>query len=303
MIDFHSHILPGIDDGAISTDESIAMARLLRDFGYKTVCCTPHCIRTFYDLSPEKVREAVLMLQADLDNADIDLELWPGMEYMLDEHLSDYADQLQPLGETRLVLCEAPQQAHPQIVQQNLELIIEKGFVPLIAHPERTQYFYDVLCSFRNAERGTGDGVKGTGNRGRGTWDEEKPSGTKSLLQRLWPFASRATRPSSLASSSASPVPRPSSLNSCLFQANLGSFTGYYGAQVQHRAYDLLKRGVYTALASDLHDSSSAAKIMSGDKLSSNPLLQGIAAFDGSIPAHLTARDNSGPVGQGDLFG
>ena len=134
MIDFHSHILPGLDDGAVTIDESIAMSKALELFGYKTVCCTPHCIKGYYELTPKRVREATLMLQADLDNADILLELWPGMEYMLDECFAEFADDLLPLGDTRLVLCEAPQRAHPEIVQEGLELIIEKGFVPLVAH-------------------------------------------------------------------------------------------------------------------------------------------------------------------------
>ena len=112
MIDFHSHILPAVDDGAVSIDESIAIARALADFGYKTVCCTPHCIKGYYDLTPQKVRETTFMLQADLDNAEISLELWPGMEYMLDECFVEFADDLLPLGETNLILCEAPQQAH-----------------------------------------------------------------------------------------------------------------------------------------------------------------------------------------------
>ena len=98
MIDYHCHILPAIDDGAVSIDESIAMAKSLSDFGYKTVCCTPHCIKGYYDITPQKVREATLMLQADLDNADIPLELWPGMEYMLDEYFSEHADDLLPLA-------------------------------------------------------------------------------------------------------------------------------------------------------------------------------------------------------------
>ena len=70
MIDFHSHILPAFDDGAVTVDESIVMAKALADFGYKTVCCTPHCIKGTYDLTPQKVRETTMMLQADLDNAD-----------------------------------------------------------------------------------------------------------------------------------------------------------------------------------------------------------------------------------------
>jgi protein-tyrosine phosphatase len=287
MIDFHCHLLPGLDDGAITIDDSLAMARALSAFGYKTVCCTPHCIKGYYDLTPERVREATLRLQADLDNADIDLQIWPGMEYMLDECFAEFAEDLQPLAVTRLILCEAPQLAHPGFVQEGLELIIEKGFVPLIAHPERTEYFYQRLP------------VKGEGLRGQGEpFASEllaKPSG-KSFFNRL--FSRNGSKPLTL---TPAPLTNLAFLDSCLFQANLGSFTNYYGPNVQRRAYEFLKQGVYTALASDLHDNSSAHKVLSQDKFEINPLLKKLSAWDGfALPAEHNEKSEEG--GQGELF-
>jgi protein-tyrosine phosphatase len=292
MIDFHCHMLPALDDGAVTIDESIAMAKSLAAFGYKTVCCTPHCIKGYYDLTPQKVREATLMLQADLDNADIRLELWPGMEYMLDECFAEFADVLQPLGDTRLVLCEAPQQAHPGLVQEGLELIIEKGFIPLIAHPERTQYFLERLRSSRDAEKLHIFNQEEVGS---------DAGASENFFKRFWPFASRVPRPASRQFPDARPASRQPSAalpENCLFQANLGSFTGYYGEAVQRQAYELLKRGVYTALASDLHDGGAAAKVLVSDKFDANPLLKKLAAFDGSV-AEAGGRDGAG---QGELF-
>jgi protein-tyrosine phosphatase len=293
MIDFHSHILPAIDDGAVTIDDSIAMARELAMFGYKKVCCTPHCIKGYYELTPHKVREATLMLQADLDNADIRLELWPGMEYMLDEFFSEYVGDLQPLGATRLVLCEAPPKAHPGVVREGLDLILEKGFVPLVAHPERTPHFYELLCS----------PAPGHGVRDR---EELPPAGSEALASRadvpqnffkkLWPFASRVPRPASRQG----PEPRQALPETCLFQANLGSFTGYYGETVQRQAYELLKRGVYSALASDLHDGGAASRILDHDKIDTNPLLQKLSVFNGSTQGPSPTAGRGG--GQGELF-
>jgi protein-tyrosine phosphatase len=271
MIDFHSHILPALDDGAVTIDESIAMSKALASFGYQTVCCTPHCIKGYYDLTPQKVREATLMLQADLDNAEIRLELWPGMEYMLDEYFAGFADDLLPLGDTGLILCEAPHQAHPGVVQESLKLIIEKGYVPLIAHPERTEHFYRTLRS-RDKEQGEHCHAE------RGTHGEENLQDSRSFFRRLWPFASHVPRPMDRELST-SCIALP---DTCLFQANLGSFTGFYGELVQRRAYELLKLDVYTALASDLHDGSSASKVLVSDKFATNPFLKKLAEFDGS---------------------
>lgn len=283
MIDFHSHILPAIDDGAVSIDESIAMAEALAAFGYQSVCCTPHCIKGYYNLTPQRVREATLTLQADLDNADIRLELWPGMEYMLDECFAEFSDDLLPLGDTRLILCEAPQQAHSGIIQESLQLIIEKGFVPLVAHPERIQYFYEMLQP-RDAAREEKD--------------EEKPQKSKSFFEKLWPFASRAARPASWNFD----VPGAAPPKGIMFQANLGSFTGFYGESVQRRAYELLKRGVYSALASDLHDGSSAAKILLSDKFDTNPLLKKLSEWDGMTNNPDKDENDKLDQGQGELF-
>ena len=269
MIDFHCHILPGLDDGAATIDDSIAMAKVLADFGYTTVCCTPHCIKGYYDITPQKVREATLMLQADLDNADIRLELWPGMEYMLDECFAEFVDDLQPLGDTRLILCEAPQQAHPGVVLKSLELIIDRGYVPLIAHPERTRYFYEMLTKSDAPEE-------------KCEVLSETPTGAKenSFLRRL--FAPRASRfvPQR---DNVSTVLQKKLPEGILFQANFGSFSGFYGEAIQRRAYELLKLGVFSAVASDLHDGGSAETVLIRDKIENNPLLNKIAEYDGVV--------------------
>lgn len=293
MIDFHCHLLPALDDGAVNVDESIAMARSLADFGYKTVFCTPHCIKGYYDLTPQKVREATLMLQADLDNADIALELRPGMEYMLDECFSEFAEDLLPLGDTKLVLCEAPQQAHPGFVQEGLELIIKKGFVPLIAHPERTDHFYDIISQRQSSE----ESEEKERLEERGTRDEEDLQKKPGLFGRIWPFAPRASRHAPLRPRI---MPHKELPEICQFQANLGSFTGYYGESVQRQAYELLKQGVYSALATDLHDGASSSKILERGKFETNPLLEALAAWDGSVQPLERVEGDGGE--QGRLF-
>ena len=235
------------------------------------------------------------MLQADLDNADIRLELWPGMEYMLDECFASFIDNLLPLGETRLVLCEAPPQAHPAIVNNCLKLILNKGYVPLIAHPERTQSFYEILLS-RHSEHKTHN-AEAFGDD-RQTLKKSLSSRSESFFKKLWPFSSRVPPPVSRVPNSV-PQKLP---ESCLFQANLGSFTGFYGQTVQSRAYTLLKNGSYTALASDLHDGSSASKVLARDKIDNNPLLKKLSEFDGSDSALQGIQGTNGSKEQGELF-
>jgi len=273
MIDFHTHILPALDDGAITVDDSIAMAKSLAAFGYTSVCCTPHCIKGYYDLTPQQVRKATLMLQADLDNEGVQLDLWPGMEYMLDEYFREFAEDLLPLGNTKLVLCEAPPQAHPGFVQEGLELIVEKGFVPLVAHPERTPYFFERILA-----RGQCNGECGIDFTP--TALHESRTSIQGFLKKLFKRKNhkpRTTNHEPLHPSSNEP-------ESVLYHANLGSFTGFYGPKVQRNAYELLKLGAYTALASDLHESRSAAVVLVQDKFENNPFLKKMAEFDGIAP-------------------
>jgi len=288
MIDFHTHILPALDDGAITVDDSIAMAKSLASFGYEIVCCTPHCIKGYYDMKPQQIREATLMLQADLDNEGVQLELWPGMEYMLDEYFREFADDLLPLGNTKLVLCEAPPQAHPGFVQEGLELIVEKGYVPLVAHPERTQFFYEriLACCARNAERGSDF---------ESTMHHEPRTSIQSFLKKL--FNRKSPEPRTMIHKS---IKSNSEISeSVLYHANLGSFTGLYGPKVQRNAYELLRLGTYTALASDLHESRTAEDVLVHDKFENNPFLKKLAEFDGITP------EIQKPVkpGEGDQIG
>lgn len=221
MIDHHSHILPEIDDGARDLAESLEMARLLAGAGFRQVFCTPHCIRGYYDTTPESVREAVSALQQALDGEGIRLRVRPGMEYYLDEFFLDL-QELQTLGESRLVLVEAPSQALEEVVLQGLKKVQADGLIPLIAHPERSEVF--------------------------------TPS-----------------------SSGIQPIP-----DGALLQANIGSFTGFYGKQVQRRAYDLLRAGRYAVLGSDAHDAARLAGMLDAwqGKLQANPALRLLAGLE-----------------------
>lgn len=275
MIDYHNHLLPGLDDGPSDVSESIAMAASLAQFGYQTVCCTPHFIRGYYDNSPEQVRQATLMLQADLDQAAIPLQLWPGMEYMLDECFADFSGPLRTLGPTRLVLCEAPPQADVGIVYQGLQRIFSRGLVPLVAHPERSPVFYHALGNADGAPRQPDDPWT---DRLDATKPAAATAGVDTGLSRTTRSFWRRWLSRSVPQARLSIEPPPAGV---LFHANLGSFTGYYGPEVQRRAYQLLKAGSYTTLATDLHDLASVPKVLVADKFETNPLLSQLAGWDG----------------------
>ena len=150
MIDMHSHILPGIDDGAESIDVSLEMARLYVDEGVDRVVCTPHIFPGLYNNSGPQIRAAVNDLQSQLDLAEIPLKLTPGA----DNHISpDFVARLRDghllsLGDTRYVLVEPPNHVAPARLEDLFFDIILAGYVPILTHPERLTWIeekYDFI--------------------------------------------------------------------------------------------------------------------------------------------------------------
>lgn len=217
LIDWHCHILPGLDDGAKSLDESLAIARELAAVGIKTVYCTPHCMRGVFDTTPAQVRDGMANLQGELDRAAIDLHLEPGMEYSLDEFFPEELDRLLPLGETGMVLLEAPNLADPRQLKELLFQVNRRRFIPLIAHPERSPIFQFL------PERGFLQRLKNRLSR-----HDADLGGQASLLHELKSMG-------------------------CRLQGNLGSFSGYYGSGVKNQALVLKSAGLYDCYGTDVH--------------------------------------------------
>jgi len=282
MIDYHCHLLPGLDDGPQTLDEALEMARALVAFGFREVHCTPHCIVGHFEVSPVEVRAAVGRLQAEFNAVDILLRLHPGMEYYLDEGFERFAANLLPLGESRLVLCEAPSQARPAVVAAMLELIVVQGFIPLLAHPERSEVVWEML---ENRQRALA--AEQTGGRPIAAEEPQtqRPHRSPSFWRRWFsagnPHGSASKDVSADRQSPALPQTTPELPDGCLYQANLGSFAGYYGDIPQRRAYELLQRNGYDCFASDLHDARSIPLCLepAHEKLEFNPALQRLAAY------------------------
>ncbi len=139
MIDLHSHILPGIDDGAANIEMSLAMARAWVADGVTVVACTPHILPGLYHNTGVQIRQAVAELQFRLDQEGIPLQLVAGA----DNHIvGDFAGLIQSghlltLADTRYVLVELPHHVAPARLDDCFFGIQVAGFVPVFTHPER----------------------------------------------------------------------------------------------------------------------------------------------------------------------
>lgn len=139
MFDLHSHILPGIDDGAKDLGISLEMARMYVDDGVECVACTPHILPGLYHNTGPQIREQVRVLQMRLYDAGIGLRLFPGA----DNHvIPDFVDRLRrghllSLADTRYVLVEPPHHVAPARMEDLFFSLIIAGYVPILTHPER----------------------------------------------------------------------------------------------------------------------------------------------------------------------
>ncbi|OEU63537.1 MAG: hypothetical protein BA870_05255 [Desulfuromonadales bacterium C00003094] len=232
MIDWHCHILPAIDDGPETLTESLEMARLLVAVGFRRVHCTPHCMLGRFDNRPSQVQRATAALQRALRREGIPLLLSPGMEYSLDEYFPVLLEQPQTLGDSRLLLVEVPWQASVELVLENVRLIIQRGLIPLLAHPERSDLLHmDTLFPQRRSFKGLVG--RWLARRGAAAATDDCVSGL--LLQdQLQDMG-------------------------CLLQGNLLSFSGCYGGQVQQRVVANLEKGCYNCFGSDGHGAESLA--------------------------------------------
>ena len=148
MLDLHAHILPGLDDGAISLAESVLMGKKLADLGFTGVVGTPHLrLEGKQDpgLKGEAIRRKARALNQALEEKKIALEVVAGAELMYRPGLVEVLEKrgfYPTLGESQYLLLELPFfQPLPPRFQQDLFLLQTRGYRPVLAHPERNLCF------------------------------------------------------------------------------------------------------------------------------------------------------------------
>lgn len=219
MIDYHCHILPGIDDGPDRIDDSVAMAVALRDAGFTKVYCTPHLIKGSFDADNQTIKESISILQTRFGEENINIELLPGREYYLDEYLLNYLKDPMRMGETQYVMIEIPSHALAEFVKETLFRIKCSRLIPMIAHPER--------CSLLAMPQ-----KKETSPWLRFSKPKHKIPGAKPYEPVLLDYLKDL---------------------GCAFQGNLGSFAGWYGPEVVKSSRYLQQNNIYTYFGTDAH--------------------------------------------------
>lgn len=145
MVDLHAHILPGMDDGSQSMEESLTMAQMAADSGVRAMAVTPHCNipDVFDNYDSIDFRERFRKLQQKVKEENIPLELYIGMEVFIHDNLPELIQKRKiiPINEGRYLLVEFDFGESADWMRFSLEMLLHYGYTPLIAHPER----YDVV--------------------------------------------------------------------------------------------------------------------------------------------------------------
>ena len=136
----HSHLVPGVDDGAKDTENSIELIRGLRELGFQHLITTPHTLGDIHPNTKETLQRSYTLLKKKL-SPEIKIAL--SSEYYLDELFHDQLlnNGLMPLPGNRLLI-EFSQISRPHNLEEIIFNLRIKGYQPVLAHPERYLFFH-----------------------------------------------------------------------------------------------------------------------------------------------------------------
>ena len=150
FVDIHSHLLPGIDDGAKDIDTSIALILKMASYGIKNFITTPHVLGNVYPNSTAVIKEKLVVVQKELKKREIKgISIQAAAEYMLDEEFSALLEQKDILVlKDNYILVEMSYFSAPINLYEVLFKIQLKGYKPVLAHPERYNFYHSDFKSY-----------------------------------------------------------------------------------------------------------------------------------------------------------
>ncbi len=142
--DIHSHLIPGIDDGSPSLEESIKLIQGFVHLGYKKVITTPHIMSDYYRNTPEIINAGLATVRAEIQKQGIPIEIEAAAEYYVDEAFGKLVadDNLLSFG-NRYILFELGFMAEAPNLGEVLFQLQLAGYKPVMAHPERYPYWLE----------------------------------------------------------------------------------------------------------------------------------------------------------------
>lgn len=140
MIDIHSHLIYNVDDGAKSIEETLYMIKEAYNVGFTDIILTPHYMIDYYTEDSTENAKKIDSIRDRLDN--IKVTLHQGNEIYANANLINLVKEKKAvtLAESKYILFELPMHENPFNLDEIVYSILENGYVPIIAHPERYKY-------------------------------------------------------------------------------------------------------------------------------------------------------------------
>lgn len=194
-VDIHSHLLPGIDDGARTFADTLRLTQALQDIGISEFITTPHIIQHVWDNTAEQILDKKSSTILELEKNNITVPFTAAAEYLMDDQFVQLFQSHKLLTlKDNYVLVEMSYINPPIQLYSILFDLQVAGYIPVLAHPERYLFYHNNFNEYNKLKRA-----------------------------------------------------------GCLFQLNLLSVVGYYGAGITKIAEQLLQKGMYTYVGSDVH--------------------------------------------------
>lgn len=149
-VDMHSHLIPNVDDGSSSFEETLQILKTMREYGYKKVITTPHIMIDGYPNTSSGLTRGLESLKTQLNDCGEQFEIEVSAEYYVDSHLSALMEvkDVLTLGDN-YVLIEYSYLNKPLNYVHVIEQLREKGYKPILAHPERYMFFQGNIPAFK----------------------------------------------------------------------------------------------------------------------------------------------------------
>jgi protein-tyrosine phosphatase len=142
-IDIHSHLLPGIDDGAQTFEDSLRLTKALQGLGTQQIITTPHIFHNFWDNNNQNITAKAEMTHKELKKNNVQIPFRAAAEYMMDDHFVKLfqSEELLTLKD-KYVLVEMSYINAPIQLYSILFDLQVAGYIPVLAHPERYVFYH-----------------------------------------------------------------------------------------------------------------------------------------------------------------
>lgn len=149
--DMHSHLIPGIDDGSPTLDESVELVKQLQALGFSKLITTPHIMSDFYKNTPEIILSGLEKLRVRLKEEEINVAVEAAAEYYMDAAFASklHEGNILTFG-NKFLLFEISYINYPENFKDIVFQIQTHGYTPVLAHPERYPFWYGSFNEYYN---------------------------------------------------------------------------------------------------------------------------------------------------------